>query len=227
MGARISESEARRLGISFAAGGPKAKSKSSPPARRAVPPRKPSKGGRLPNALAPFPEISFAVSLEPRPKERPRTFLPPAELARAFAAAQGSSSRFLSIVRGGDEDTRIRHHTYTPKETAAFESVVRTAGVAAMRGREPIAVSLGIDAILAFDGDAGLWPTDNTDGDLDNLVKAVLDAVNGVVFKDDRLVVEMRLAKICLPSPAIALRVRPADPTLGGLLDLLTHGQRQ
>ena len=58
-------------------------------------------------------------------------------------------------------------------------------------------------------------------------MKAVLDAVNGVVFKDDRLVVEMRLAKICLPSPAIALRVRPADPTLGGLLDLLTHGSRQ
>ena len=225
MGERISESEARRLGIPCAAPGPKAKPVA--PGRRAAVPRKLSKGGRLPIAPALFPEVSFAVSLEPRPKERPRTFLPPAELARAFAAAQGNPNRFLSIVRGGDEDTRIRHHTYTPKETAAFESAVRMAGAAAMRGREPIAVSLGIDAILAFDGDAGLWPTDNTDGDLDNLVKAVLDAVNGVVFKDDRLVVEMRLAKICLPSPAIALRVRPADPTLGGLLDLLTHGSRQ
>ncbi|MFC6049105.1 RusA family crossover junction endodeoxyribonuclease, partial [Methylobacterium hispanicum] len=204
-----------------------ARTKAAATGRRAAPPRKPAKGGRLPNALAPFPEVSFAVSLEPRPKERPRTFLPPAELARAFAAAQGNPSRFLSIVRGGDEDTRIRHHTYTPKQTAAFEGAVRMAGAAAMRGREPIAVSMGIDAILAFDGDAGLWPTDNTDGDLDNLVKAVLDAVNGVVFKDDRLVVEMRLAKICLPEPAIALRVRPADPTLGGLLDLLTHGTRR
>lgn len=222
MGARISETEARRLGIACASAG--ARTKPAAPARRVAAPRKPSKGGRLPVAVAAFPEIRFAVSLEPHPKERPRTFMPPSELARAFAAAQGNPNRFLSIVRGGDEDTRIRHRTYTPKETTAFENAVRTAGAAAMRGREPIAVSMGIDAILAFDGDAGLWPTDNSDGDLDNLVKAVLDAVNGVMFKDDRLVVEMRLAKICLPEPAIALRVRPADPTLGGLLDLLTHG---
>lgn len=59
MGARISESEARRLGIRCAAPGPKAKP--AAPGRRAAAPRKLSKGGRLPIAPALFPEISFAV----------------------------------------------------------------------------------------------------------------------------------------------------------------------
>lgn len=225
MGARISEADARRLGIPSAPGIPPRgrvpmRSRAAlPVATTAV--RVPSKKGRLPNSAAPFEDVVFALSLEPRPKARARTFMPPAELARAFEAARGDKGRFLSIVRGGDADTRIRHHSITPKETAQFEQTVKMAGLAAMRGRPAIEVQMAVDAVLAFEGDSGLWPTDNTDGDLDNLVKALLDALNGAVYRDDRLVVQLNLVKVCLPRPAIAIRVKPADPTLGGLLDLL------
>lgn len=225
MGARISEADAARLGIPSAHGIPprgrmpvRAR---SPVAAIAGVPTIASKKGRLPNTAAPFDDIVFALSLEPRPKARARTFMPPAELARAFEAARGDKGRFLSIVRGGDADTRIRHHSITPKETAQFEQAVKMAGIAAMRGRGAIEVQMAVDAVLAFEGDAGLWPTANTDGDLDNLVKALLDALNGAVYVDDRLVVQLNLVKVCLPRPAIAIRVKPADPTLGGLLDLL------
>lgn len=225
MGARISEADARRLGIPSPPGMPplgrhSARTRSALPAIAGVPTIV-SKKGRLPNTAAPFDDIVFALSLEPRPKARARTFMPPAELARAFEAARGDKGRFLSIVRGGDADTRIRHHSITPKETAQFEQAVKMAGIAAMRGRGAIGVQMAVDAVLAFEGDAGLWPTANTDGDLDNLVKALLDALNGAVYVDDRLVVQLNLVKVCLPRPAIAIRVKPADPTLGGLLDLL------
>lgn len=227
MGARISEADARRLGIPCAAG-PAMVARSAARGRAAAglmqppgAPRIPSKKGRLPNSAVLFDDVVFALSLEPRPKARARTFMPPAELARAFEAARGDKGRFLSIVRGGDADTRIRHQSITPKETARFEQAVKMAGLAAMKGREAIGTQMAVDAVLAFEGDAGLWPTDNTDGDLDNLVKALLDALNGAVYRDDRLVVQLNLAKVCLPRPAIAIRVKPADPSLGGLLDLL------
>lgn len=225
MGARISEADALRLGIPSALGVPprgRLPVRGRPVAAAiAGVPAIISKKGRLSTSRAPFEDVVFALSLEPRPKARARTFMPPAELARAFEAARGDKGRFLSIVRGGDADTRIRHHSVTPKETAQFEQAVKMAGLAAMRGRGAIGVQMAVDAVLAFKGDSGLWPTASTDGDLDNLVKALLDALNGAVYLDDRLVVQLNLAKVCLPRPAIAIRVKPADPTLGGLLDLL------
>ena len=72
--------------------------------------------------------------------------------------------------------------TVTPKETRAFEEAVARVAAVAMVGREPFSVPVEVEYELGFEGDPTEWPTGSQDGDLDNLLKAVNDAFNGVVF---------------------------------------------
>jgi Holliday junction resolvase RusA-like endonuclease len=45
--------------------------------------------------------------------------------------------------------------------------------------------------------------------DLDNYVKAALDAINGIVIADDALVVELEACKRYGPDPKVVLTVTP------------------
>jgi len=96
--------------------------------------------------------------------------------------------------------------TYTPEKTANYENLVKLAAHRAMDGQEPyaIAVRCTIDVsvmpalswskkkrIEALSGVSR--PTSKPD--LDNVAKGILDAMNGVVFKDDCQVVELVLRK--------------------------------
>lgn len=50
---------------------------------------------------------------------------------------------------------------------------------------------------------------DSKFGDIDNLVKAVLDAFNGLVWKDDRQIFDMHAAKFLSDEPHIDIWVEP------------------
>lgn len=95
---------------------------------------------------------------------------------------------------------------FTPEATANYENLVKLAAHRAMNGREAFvfAVSCTIDIwvepapswsnkkrMAALSGD--LFPTSKPD--LDNCAKGILDAMNDIVFKDDKQVVELRLTK--------------------------------
>lgn len=119
--------------------------------------------------------ISFSVRTKPVPKARAR----------------------VTTRRIGK---RVVAHAYTPKTTADFEMTVRTAALRAMIGIEPLTGALfaRIDCVLPIPASwplrkreaarvGSIYPTSKPD--LDNLKKAVLDAMNGVVYKDDSQVV--------------------------------------
>lgn len=54
------------------------------------------------------------------------------------------------------------------------------------------------------------WPTVKTSGDVDNLAKAVLDAMNGLVFEDDAQVCDLRVMKIYTDKePGVYVSVTP------------------
>jgi Holliday junction resolvase RusA-like endonuclease len=80
-----------------------------------------------------------------------------------------------------------------------------------MVGRQPFSVAVEVEYELAFEGDPSEWPTGTQDGDLDNLVKAVNDAMNRVVFSDDKLVVRSSEVKVCATQGFIRVVVRPAS----------------
>lgn len=74
--------------------------------------------------------------------------------------------------------------TYTPKKTRAAEVVI---------GWEVVSQNLGIamDAELDFRVDVLFVSKSNKRRDIDNMIKLVLDALNGVVYEDDSQVVEI------------------------------------
>lgn len=94
-------------------------------------------------------------------------------------------------------------HAVTPRATRAWETLVerhawlamRAAGLSAFEGPVSLVLTFGLAA----------WR-----GDLDNYVKAVCDALNGVVYKDDRQVVQLTACKLKRPSkPFVRITVTP------------------
>jgi Holliday junction resolvase RusA-like endonuclease len=132
--------------------------------------------------------LTFIVEGAPVPKGRPRSF----------------------VTDGG----RIGH--YTPSKTHLYEEMVRLSGLSAMnRGgwRKLLgAVDLTVVFVMPIPKSwnakrqeaarAGqIVPTGKPD--LDNLIKAVKDGLNGVVWHDDAQVVGLSATK-CYGSPAHA-----------------------
>lgn len=77
-------------------------------------------------------------------------------------------------------------HTFTPEKTRAFEELVSWTAKIAMGGQPPLEGPVFIS--LAFFGS-------HANADVDNLAKAVLDAMNGIVYKDDKQISRLTATK--------------------------------
>lgn len=108
---------------------------------------------------------------------------------------------------------------FTPAKTVAYESKVAHAGQQAMAG-EPLfdgPVAIEIEARFQI---AASWSkkkqasaregvlrhTSRPDGD--NVLKAIGDGLNGVVYIDDSQIAEVRLSKRYADTPGVAVTVR-------------------
>lgn len=111
---------------------------------------------------------------------------------------------------------------HTPDKTANYENLVRLAAAEAMAGqpplRDPVSVSLMIHLTppaswsqrkraQALGGE--IRPT--TTPDIDNTIKSIFDAMNGVVFGDDRQVVSLSAAKTYQPAARVVVVVESAE----------------
>jgi len=191
--------------------------KTAPPVKKRKQTRRPSpKGGRI-SATTPGPifDVQFFIPLTPKTKERPRTSLSKVAVEKAFSQSGGSLVRFKQLLDG------IKHKTYTPEDTAVFEKAIATIASAHMRGdRQPYAWPVHVDFVFVMPGEPDHWPTDVTDPDLDNMEKAICDALNKIIWKDDRLMVSKRSTKICGRTTGIKVRVRDITSATGDLLNL-------
>lgn len=78
-------------------------------------------------------------------------------------------------------------HAYTDPKTRTYEATVKAACVQAMKGRPPFAGD--VELVCLFE------QRDARRADLDNLCKAVGDAINGVAYVDDVQVVRSSSAR--------------------------------
>lgn len=107
---------------------------------------------------------------------------------------------------------------FTPQKTVSYEGLVAHTAQAAMAGRpmfeSAVGVNLFIDVMVlaswsgkkqraALAGE--LLPT--TKPDVDNVVKAIFDGLNGVLWRDDVLVVDTRLRKRYAATPGVRVEV--------------------
>jgi Holliday junction resolvase RusA-like endonuclease len=109
------------------------------------------------------------------------------------------------VAKGRARITR-RGFAYTPAATRKYEAHGRLAAQLAMDGRPPIEGPVRISVVVELPVPSswsarkkagalagGIRPTSRPD--VDNYVKAILDAVNGIVLADDALVVELHAIK--------------------------------
>jgi Holliday junction resolvase RusA-like endonuclease len=109
---------------------------------------------------------------------------------------------------------------FTPEKTVSYENLVGWTAAQAMAGKplieQPVAVWLTVYCAvpaswskvqqhLALTGNR--LPT--TKPDIDNLIKAIFDAMNGVVWKDDVQVVDLAVGKRYDATPGVAVAVKP------------------
>lgn len=113
----------------------------------------------------------------------------------------------------------------TPAKTVAYEGLIAHAAHAAMAGRQllegPVRCSLLLHCQipaswsqkkqrLALEG--GVYPT--TKPDADNVLKAVFDGLNGVVWKDDVQCVDVVVTKRYAGTPCVQVRIQPVEQAL-------------
>jgi len=106
--------------------------------------------------------------------------------------------------------------TYTPKSTVAFEKAIASYARAAYRGK-PLQSRLSASIDLYFPipeswrkskrEAARLGLLDHTiAADVDNCAKSALDALNGIIYADDRQIVVLRARKL-YGAPLVVIRV--------------------
>ena len=133
-----------------------------------------------------------------------------------------AKGRARAFVRHG----HVAH--YTPEKTARFENLVKLAAQQAMNG-EPISGPVALYCTFVLPVPASYsntrraaclngseWPTKKPD--TDNLVKAIKDGCNGVVWKDDCQVVQLFATKV-YGQPMTTVKVGPA------MLELPVRGE--
>lgn len=110
---------------------------------------------------------------------------------------------------------------YTPAKTVSYEGLVAHCGAAAMSGRPLVEGALELRLLIdvqipsswskkkqakALAGE--ILPT--TKPDIDNVIKAIGDGLNGVVWKDDVQVTDVITRKRYAEKPQVRVMVRPA-----------------
>lgn len=128
------------------------------------------------------------------------------------------------VAKGRPRATAIggRARMYTPANTKAYEQRVAVAARAAMAKAPPMegALSVSIEIKMPIpvswskakraDALAGLvMPTGRPD--LDNLIKALADACNGIVWRDDAQIVRLMAAKRYGEQPGVVMAVDRAQ----------------
>lgn len=123
-----------------------------------------------------------------------------------------AKGRARSFVRNG----HVAH--YTPEKTARYENLVKLAAQQAMGERAPTEGGVAL-IVRAFMSIPASWSpkkqraaalgeiTPTKRPDLDNIVKAVKDGANGVTWKDDSQVVDVRASKR-YGTPRVEVEVR-------------------
>lgn len=108
--------------------------------------------------------------------------------------------------------------TYTPAKTVAYEGLIAMAGEKAMNGDDLLERPIDLHVTATFQipkswsakrkaaASQGLeWHTSRPDGD--NILKAVGDGLNGIIWKDDSQIVCARITKIYGPVPGLDVLV--------------------
>jgi Holliday junction resolvase RusA-like endonuclease len=125
------------------------------------------------------------------------------------------------VGKGRPRIGRVGAHArmFTPEKTVSYEGLVGWTAAQAMAGRSLLLGPVGVAMHIGLDVPASwskvkqakaligqIHPA--TKPDMDNVVKAIFDALNGVVWKDDVQVVSLSVGKQYAEAPGVFVEVR-------------------
>jgi len=112
-------------------------------------------------------------------------------------------------------------HGYTPSKTVEYENLVRVKAEAAMEGREILHGPVTVVIEANFPVPASVSKPERfrmlagakypRRYDIDNLVKAIFDGMNGIVFTDDRQVTDLVARKTYSERTGVLVQVRAVE----------------
>lgn len=96
---------------------------------------------------------------------------------------------------------------YTPAKFKQYEGKIRERAKRAMRGRPPVSEPVFVKCFFYFKKYKKKveWRTGRPD--LDNLAKAVIDSMNGIVYDDDARIAELYAVKKDGPAEAVEVEI--------------------
>lgn len=100
-------------------------------------------------------------------------------------------------------------HAYTPKRTKEYEGLVKREAAEVMDGSPPTDRPVTVTVCVVFGHKTKTEADPHTSRpDLDNVVKSVTDALNGVVYLDDSQIVGIAATKSYGTPEGVAVTVR-------------------
>lgn len=122
--------------------------------------------------------------------------------------------------KGRARFNRATGNSYTPAATRSYESMIRGAAMDAMAGRLPIEGPVAVRLTAEVDIPKSMTKRDKQAAasqsirpskrpDIDNIIKAFLDGMNTVVFKDDSQIWHLDAAKVYGPAAKVTVTVTP------------------
>ena len=126
------------------------------------------------------------------------------------------------IGKGRPRIGKIGQHArmFTPAKTVNYEGLVAHAAHIAMAGRPPLDVPVTVNMRIECQVPES-WSLKKqrmalageirpgTKPDADNVIKAVFDGLNGVLWRDDALVCELHMRKLYSTMPSVRVEVWP------------------
>jgi Holliday junction resolvase RusA-like endonuclease len=165
------------------------------------------KKGRIPKSSITENQNQFIchLNIKPQSKQRARTFLDKNIIAKLYNQSCGNLKKFMGLISSNQIMKSL-----TPEDTKDFEYILSLEAKRVMTQLklEPFECPVEMDIIVRIEGNPEEWPVAHHDGDLDNHEKAIKDALNGIVYLDDRLVVKKTGIKICSKQPGIDIIVK-------------------
>lgn len=107
---------------------------------------------------------------------------------------------------------------YTPEKTKTYEAQIRSAALEAMAGNQVVIGAVHVDIVIHVEPPASWSKNRRAEAfadvvypmgkpDIDNVTKGILDAMNGIVYADDKQVVQMTVVKRYFEPAGVVVRV--------------------
>lgn len=122
------------------------------------------------------------------------------------------------VGKGRPRFVRSTGHSFTPAKTRTYEGIVATFAIEAMRGHPPFEGACSVEVVAYFQIPASwsgkkklaaiarsVQPTGRPDSD--NLLKAVCDSCNGIVWRDDSQATDCRVVKRYAMHPRVEVSI--------------------